>query len=244
MFLWFMAFGCKTMESTQDVVNTTQNSLVQHKHPIATGTYLKDEGILGFLWYVKMKKLSNNEVVTQGYKFSFLNLGLFIVTIIVIASIRLKKEANLYKSKNESQLYDDLKKEVFLSTWFRRGMRLFITLTFITALIIAYYVVGSHHIDISATIALSNIIVSIVLYAFFVYGYWYFILKYTDISIKQSLECDDVIVTSKHSALALAILLIVVLTWFTVIGILSGLFMPLLSLIVGVILACMLKERT
>ncbi len=234
-FLLFMAFGCKTMEGTKGVVDTTQKSVMQHKHSRETGTYLKDEGILGFLWYVKIKKLSNDEVVTQGYEFSFLNLSLFIVTIIVIASLRLKKEANL--------LYDGLNKKTASSKFFRRGMSLFIVLTLVTASIFIYYAVWSRHISIDST-PMSGIILGMMIYVLCIYGYWYFILKYTDISIKQSIDHDDLIITSKHGALFLAVLLIVMLTWFAVIGILSGLFTPLLGVISVIILLFILKERT
>ena len=233
--LLFMAFGCKTMEKgVMTVKHVPQNM----QDSIETGIYLKDEGVLGFFWYAKMTKLPNGEEVSKGYVFSFLNLGLLIMTIIVISHIRFKKEPNIYSQ--DSPLEKDI---VAPSTFFRRGMRLFILLTLATALIITYCVVVSHHVLID-TISISSIIISMVIYALFVYVYWYFMLKYTDIYIKQSMDHDDMIVSSKHGALILAVLLVVILTWFVVIGILSGLFIPLLGLLGAIILVFMLKERT
>lgn len=233
-------WGCKTinyMQKQEKLPQITEAS-------IETGTYVKDEGFLGFFWYMAMTKSPDGGLVSHGYTFSFLNLSLFAIALFAIARIRLKKEENMYSETQNLDVIKAPKNKVISSPiFFRRGMRLLVVLTLLTALIFTYYVVASCHIVID-TVAMSSIIVSTLIYALFVYGYWYFILKYTYIYIKHNKDEDDMILTSRYGAFVYSCISIVILTWFIVIGTLSGLFMPLVGLGVTIIILFMIKKRT
>lgn len=243
--------GCDSIklyatDNSKQVLKEHNQTQKNHEQNIIGGAYLRDEGMIGFLWYVPLRKNHLGVIEIGQYRFAQENVVLFLIGILAFYLLRIKKEKNLYRA-NKIQLnavgfpplMDAIQSHVKL---FIRAKILFVMLNIVTIILFVGILLHTKHIIIH-DIAIYKIIIAFVLLIFCMYLYWHYMMLYTNIYVKLKHDTNDLTVTSDLT-LVWVILLSVILSWFGVIGILSGMFFPLMTLFIASVVLSMLKTRT